>query len=258
MKKNLEIDVPKNADTEVQRVRGLKKSIFMRTRIALLSLVLVLGLSVASTFAYYGWTANQTPNRASAGEVGFSIVEYVDGAEEVTANEKVDAGQTVKYGVGNKKVKVRASDTAGIANQRVRVSFIPERLSKEKDADETKYASEYMSEDWSASVQQTKGEGDVVTEAWIECDDVKLYINPSWADEWTYSNGSFTRKASLEPGESSDVLLLGMTMSSSASSYYEVKVNVIAEAIQEHSEVTWAEMPADSSSTPSEEVTPSE
>ena len=253
MKKNLEIDVPKDAETEVQRVRGLKKSIFMRTRIALLSLVLVLGLSVASTFAYYSWTANQTPNRASAGEIGFSIVENNNESETETINTNATG---VYYGSGNKKVKLRADDSVDIAKQRVRVSFLPERVSKERDETETTaYASEYLNGDWSASVQETKDDSDNVTAAWIECDDIKLYINPEWSKEWTYSGGSFTRIESLERGKDTGVLLLGMEMLTANSSYQEVKVNVIAEAIQENTDVDWAQIPSSSSDTTTDDDT---
>ena len=248
MRKNLEIDVPKDAETEVQRVRGLKKSIFTRTRIALLSLVLVLALSVATTYAYISWTANQTPNRASAGEIDFSIVETVNGGTE----EKVNAGQTdVEYGVGNKQVKLRASDNVDIASQRVRVSFIPVQQ-REVDKDKGYVADVYMNEEWSAPKTATvTGDDDVeTTYTYIECGDIKLYIANNWADDWTYDSGTFTYKKSLEQGQETPYLLLGMESSTNGKGDTE-KIHVIAEAIQENTSGTWASV----TSGPTEETT---
>ena len=75
MKKNLAVDVPRDAETEVNRIRGLKKSIFTRTRIACLCLVMVLALSVSSTLAYEKWSGNATPNRCWMNYVGIKIGE---------------------------------------------------------------------------------------------------------------------------------------------------------------------------------------
>ena len=269
MRKNMEIDVPKDADTEVQRVRGLKKSIFTRTRIATLSLVLVLALSVSSTLAFEKWTGNQTPNRVNNGDVDIHIVEEVNGAAVAADNGRSD----VSFGYGNKKVKIKRGDLQ-LVNEypdKVRVSFIPELQKSVKDPNaaadatsvETKLVSVPFSEEWTTTapagiqsgtrIVSTDADGNVTEsvadQKYIRYGDLVLWLNNAEVGNWSYSDGAFTYiksddgDAYLSRGEETGFLLMGVdwadkvqgltcSLSDTEKESYKVKLNVIADAIQ--------------------------
>ena len=221
MRKNLAIDVPRDAETEINRVRGLKPSIFTRTRIALLCLVMVVALSIAGTFAFEKWTGNSTPNRGTEGDVDVHIVENVNNTLDTTDTN----GVNVSFGTNTKKVKLKAGSDQNITNQKVRVAFVPQRAGV-TDTTSGRSANTFLDEDWSA-MPVTDEDG-----TYVQYAEFKLYIDSNWAQKWDYSNGTFTYKESLGSGEETDYLLYGVKLSSGEETAEGVKVNVIAESIQ--------------------------
>lgn len=227
MKKNLEIDVPRDADTEVHRFRGLKKSIFLRTRIALLSLVLVMAFSVVGTYAYLQWTGNQTPNRTSTGEVEINVVESINGGAEVTNTNQTE----VTFGTDTKKVKFKAGTAENRVPEKLRVTFVPE-VERTSNAG----ANAFVAEDW-ATAPVTDATG-----TYVKYGIFKLYLNSAWATDWTYSDGTFTYSKTLKKDQETPYLLMGVEVDvpeEDKDQYGAVKVNVIADVIQENSINTW-------------------
>ena len=226
MRNTFEVSIPKHVQPEVENQEGLKSTIFTRTRVALFCLVLVVALGIGSTFSYVMWTSNQTPNRAATGDVELHVVETLNGA---TA-EVTDSDSTFKGGATNKQVKLRAGDDPSIGAAKVRVTFLPVVASAENAS-----VSVAFGENWSeAPVTDTTG-------TYISTDVVKLYINPKYADYWEYSDGTFTSKGVLNRGETTPVVLMGAALADgvSASDYGSIKVDVIADAIQEGTSDTW-------------------
>ena len=233
MRKNLQVEVPRGAHTEVQRRRGLKKSIFTRTRIAVLSLILVLSLSVTGTLAYLQWTANQTPNRASLGEVQVRIGEKA--SLDATSYE-FDKDGDYSYGKDSKVVCVAAGDKANEQNENVYVSIVPQVESYQySDNAGSKLSDAYMSfeENWSELKQETDTSGK--TWDYIETSIMKVYLAQGWSNNWTYqsSNGIFRYNKALEKGQKTDNLISGVVLQDTVnvSNYRNVKLTVIAQGI---------------------------
>ena len=228
MKNKLHFDIPKKSNVDVIRKHDLKNSIFTRTRIALLCLVLLTALCITGTLAYLTWTSNQTPNRVTDGDLEMHIVENTTLSS--TTTESIDSGATFTAGLGAKKVKVRSGDDVNRVNELVRVTFLPVVKSKTYST-----ANVAFGETWS------EVKTDSSSNAYIETSLVKLYINPNWATNWTYADGTFTYKTSLERGADTEELLYGVTMADgvSASDYSSVQVKVIADSIQEGTSDTW-------------------
>ena len=230
MRKNLEVDVPKGAHTEVQRKQGLKKSIFTRTRIAVLSLILVLSLSVTGTLAYLQWSANQTPNRSGIGQVDIRIGERASiDATAVKYNEDgtYDAGQTSKV------VAIYAGESQGQLEESVSVSLVPEVEAKNvKDTDNKTVSDAFLAfnENWS----------DVKTDSTTNCDYidtsiVKVYLAQGWSDNWLRnSDGTFTYKQTIKKGEKTTDLVTGVVLTDGVNStdYSSVRLSVIARSVQ--------------------------
>ena len=193
--------------------------------VALLLIALVIALLVGGSYAYLNWTTDQTPNRVGAGIIEFHIVESTDG----TTAEKVDQDATFTAGAENNKVKFRAGDSEKVGDARIRVSFMPQVGSSEVDGTNVLFG-----ENWSEP--STDGTG-----TFISTDILKLYINPSYADFWDYSDGTFTTKEAVAGGEETPVLLYGATLADGKDSgdYSSVKVNVIASAIQANATGAW-------------------
>ena len=193
---------------------------------ALLLIALVIALLVGGSYAYLNSTTNQTPNRVGAGIIEFHIVESTDG----TTAEKVDEDATFTAGALNNKVKFRAGTSEKVGDAKMRVSFMPQV--KSSDYEE---ANIMFNQNWSAA-PSTDDAG-----TYISTDILKLYINPSYADFWDYSDGTFTTKEAVAGGEETPVLLYGATLADGKDSgdYSSVKVNVIASAIQANATGAW-------------------
>ena len=230
MKKNFEVDIPKGAEAEFVNKRELRTTIFTRTRIAALCLLLILSFGSAGTLAYLQYTTNQTPNRDSVGELEMHVVENVSDGTATT--EAVDTSSTFVAGTDSKQVKIRQGTANNRADEKIRVSFFPVVESKE-NAD----ANVAFNETWSALKTDDNG-------TYIETDIVKLYVdNVNDTDiGWTYDNdGTFTYNSLLKKGEDTSVILKGVTLADgvSYSDYNSIKVKVIADGIQDGTTDTW-------------------
>lgn len=239
MKRKLEVDIPKCDHAEVDRKRSLKSSLFTRTRIAALSLCLILALSVTGTLAFLSYTANQTPNRVSTGEVELHIVEDVGNASG-GATAVVDQDQSgVYYARGNKKVRVFAGTAANRVDEKVRVSFVPEIESKTYSG-----ANMLLSENWTnTALGENATDGKyllLTTTTSTGSGKIKLLLANDWDTYWDYSDGTFTYKDTLGKGEATTYLLEGVNLDGDSSVLYgNVKINVIASAIQEGATDAW-------------------
>ncbi len=212
--------MPKNKSADVVRERRLRKNIFRRTRIVVLVLTLVLALSIADTLAYLTYSANQTPNRQSTGDVGIQIVEN---------GTIVSGANTVDAGLTSKKVQLKSNDVENRVPELVRIAFVPE-VQEKADADTgVSRGNLIYDETWSNPIQDTDGN-------WIiQTDLIKLYLLSNWYDNWYYKDGTFYYKKVLEKNINTPELLQGVAWADTSidsSNYGSVKVNVIADAIQ--------------------------
>ena len=226
----MEIDIPKGTEPELVNQHKLRKTIFTRTRIAALCLLLILSLISAGTLAYLQYTANQTPNRDGVGELEMHIAETV--SDGTNSTEAIDTDSDFVAGLDTKQVKIRQGTANNRTDEKIRVSFFPVVTSKEKTD-----ANVAFDETWSALKTDTNG-------TYIETDIVKLYVdNVNTSDTgWTYDNdGTFTYNSLLKKGEDTSVILKGVTMADGASysDYNSIKVKVIADGIQDGTTDTW-------------------
>lgn len=237
MKKKLEIDIPKGKNTEVTRKRSLKTTIFTRTRITALSVVLVIVLSITGTLAYLAYTANQTPNRMDLGEIGIKIVETTKVGSTTTSNKEFhdatdDSGSvnTADDGNGNKNAWMKATtvDGTGSLSEVVRMTIQPEI--EYLDADKTTVlGNAFISEDWSAPMKDSN------SKYYLKSDLLKIYLADDWASHYIYNNGTFIYNKSIKEGAETEKLVTGAEwadQSISRSDYGDIKVNIVAESIQ--------------------------
>ena len=220
MKNRLEIEVDKHADTEVIREKKLKNPLFTRVRI-LTSVLILLIAAIGGTLAYLAWSGNQTPNRMTNGEIGVQIVEN-------GTVMSVDTN-TVSAGIGNKVVALRSNYAANRRDEVVRCTFLPEIQSHEKDSSGKSLGAAVYAEDWSTIKNDSTAGLD-----YIETDVVRLYLVSGWSDNWLYKDGMFYYKKVVPVNTTTEALLSGIVLQSGvdASNYGDIKVNVIADAIQ--------------------------
>ena len=237
MRKNLAVDIPKDAETEVDRIRGLKKSIFTRTRIATLCLVMVVALSVTGTLAFESWTGNATPNRGNLGKVEVKIGERV-GLSTAQSASAWDKDNDYSYGIGNKVVCFKAPSDRNEVTEDVTVSIVPEVVSKKfydattesmVDPDVAQALAGYNGM-WTA-VKSENGE------QWVESDVMRIYLTNigDGENQWTMqSDGTFKYNSSLSRGETTSDLLKGIVLLDGAEpdNYQSVQVKVIARALE--------------------------
>ena len=229
MKNNLEFDIPKNARTEVKREHTLKKTIFTRTRIATLCLILVILLSFGATLAYLVFTANQTPNRAGAGVADVRIGERV--SIEATA-VTYDTDGSYAAGQNSKVVAVYAGTSGGEVEENVTVSLVPQAESDSFiDTSSTAQNGGYANFDQNWSGVQT----DATTgRDFIETSIVRVWLAEGWADNWTFNaDGTFTYNTTIKKDEKTTDLMTGVTLQSGvkATDYKSIKVVVIAQGV---------------------------
>lgn len=220
-KKNIELNIPQNKSADVVKVRDLKSSVFFQTRILVLCLVLIAALCITGTFAYLTWTSNQTPNRATTGEVKVEIIEN---------GSVVSGSATASLGTSSKQIQLYSDNADNRVDEVVRVSFTPEVISADGKGNV------FMSETWSAPAQDSSG-------TWkIKCGLVNLVLASDWQSHYIYKDGTFYYNKTLAKNTKSEVLLTGVTLADGvdASKYGDIKVNVFADAIQS----TPAEAPA--------------
>ena len=236
MKKNLAVDVPRDAETEVDRIRGLKKSIFTRTRIACLCLVMVLALSVSSTLAYEKWSGNATPNR-TGGMVDVSLKIGERKSADSTTITYEDGN--FDYGKDSKYVRIEMSDKLTEADARVAVSILLELKSKNyRNSDNTLVTAEdaYVAYngDWSSVKQETQDEAGAgkTRRYYVETSVARIYLADDYASNWIYANGVFEYNKTLGKGAKSADLVTGIMLldDSLANEYASVRVKIVARA----------------------------
>ena len=231
MAKNLEVDIPKDSETEIVNKKSIRSNIFTRTRIAALSLILVLALgAVGATQAYLQWTANQSPNRDSMGSVEIEIVETnIDkdaNSTELDTETSDTTDGTAAGGNGNKVVAVKSDKDPNRVEEIARVELVPEFESNDVSG-----AHIAISEYWGKGVQL-----DTATNKWyLETDVLLLWLDDDWATNWTYNNnGAFYYKKVLQKNTKTPTLLTGATLKDDVnkSDFASIKVKVVAEALQ--------------------------
>ena len=233
MRKHLEVDIPKDAEAEVENVKQLRASVFTRTRIAALSFLLVLALgAVGATHAFVQFTANQSPNRDTVARISVRIGEKAS----LDAATVYDEGGEYALGLNNKVVFVEAGDAPTELKGTVTVSIIPEVESKTfaNNAGETvSDGYQAFAQEWSALKQETI---DGVEWDYIETSIVKVYLAQGWSNNWTFqkNNGIFKYNKALEPGEKTDNLISGVAMQDTVNkdTYKSVKLSVLARTVQ--------------------------
>ena len=233
MPKNLNIEIPKDAETEIVNKKAMRSSVFMRTRIAALSLILVLALgAVGATQAYIQWTANQTPNRGTNSRIGIRIGEKT----AVDADAVYDTDGEYDLGLDKKVVFVEAEDGPTDLSGTVTVSVVPIAESNTyADNNGNKLSDGYQAfaEEWSALKQETI---DGVEWDYIETTLMKVYHAQGWSNNWTFqkNNGIFKYNKPLARGEKTDDLISGVVMQDTVnkSTYKSIKLSVIARTVQ--------------------------
>jgi hypothetical protein len=216
---SLKLHLGRRERVDIVRQKKQRRSSFSLTRtVAAVALLVLCLASTGSTLAYLTYTTNQAANRSTAGAVYLEIKETT-----ATGTTSLHSGTyTAKAGTDGKKVWVTNPEGPDRTSEVVRVSLVAQVESKDVTG-----ASQFMSETWSAPVQEGSAwflKGDVLT----------LYLADDWQDNWTYADGAFYYKKVLNPGETTAMLLKGVTLVDGLSSddYGTVKVNVFANAIQ--------------------------
>lgn len=197
---------------------------------ALIVLAVVAALLVASiggTFAYLTYTTNSATNELGTGSVGLSITE-ADGNSNTI--EPTNGAATATLGENTKNVTLKNTGTAA---EYIRVSFVPEVEEPQYDSTSNTYANAniFMDETWPESFTGNSMTLGLVT----------LHFSSDWTKYWTYDNGAFVSTNPVEAGNSIGPLLTGAKWTADATieSSYVMKVNVIAEAIQENAKAEW-------------------
>ena len=233
MAKNINIEVPKETETEVVNKKSIRSTVFTRTRIAALSLILVLALgAVGATNAYLQWTANQSPNRGTSAKVSIKIGEKAS----LDAEAVYDTDGEYDLGLNKKVVFVEADDGPTDLAGTVTVSVIPEAESKTYSSnDGALLADGYQTfaQEWSTLKQETI---DGVEWDYIETTLMKVYLAQGWSTNWTFqkNNGIFKYNKTLEPGEKTDDLISGVVLQDTVNkdTYRNIKLSVLARTVQ--------------------------
>lgn len=187
--------------------------------LALSVLALVVGVFVASGSALATLDAltESKSNEMTVADVQVSIVENGSVVEGTNTVSLGDSAKTIK-------LEVPSGHPAAV----VRCKFAPPTVSSvEKDAqgNDTVVAQAYNQ--GSSATSAPNADGVVVS------GDFVLHLSSSWQDGWFYHDGWFYAKKVVQPGQSTPVLLEGVTCSGDASPDGTIQVDVTADAIQE-------------------------
>lgn len=222
---SLRLHVGRRERVEVVRQKKQRRSSFSLTRtVAAVALLVLCLVSTGSTMAYLTYTANAAVNRTTSGAVDIKVVETTSAG----TNEFDSGTNTADGGIDGKQVSVKNPEGDNAVDVVVRLSFVPEVEALASDGTTKTGANQFMSETWSAPVQDADNnwilKGEIVT----------VYLVRGWEDNWTYSDGAFYYKKVLKPGEETAQLMNGITMADgqNAADYGTIKVNVFADAIQ--------------------------
>ena len=209
----------------------------MRTRVAVLSLVMVLSLSISGTLAYLTYKANAAPNRLTVAQgVGVQIVETTNyGGESYSVAQKFhDATQDNKsenkadVGNGNKQASLTTErvDEKATGPEIMRVTVLPEAELLDEDGT-TVLGNAFLEEDWSTPTQDENSK-------WCMSNNLfKVYLADDWQTHYVYVDGAFVYNKVLSTTGTTETLVTGVDWKGSVDerkSYGTIKANVNADA----------------------------
>ncbi|HIY84085.1 MAG TPA: hypothetical protein H9823_09615 [Candidatus Rubneribacter avistercoris] len=172
---------------------------------AALCLLLAVLAPLPGTAAFTSATANSEPNAFTLGSVKIRLVENDVPAEGAEAD--------VPFGEDAKKVQV---ECIGRNPAVVRAYLYP-------DVAETDGTRMWAAQDWSEPQDGRMSLGPVT-----------LHLAQGWEQSWTYRDGAFYYRKVLQPGQTTEPLLAGVTLADGvdAAALGGVGVAVAAEAVQ--------------------------
>ena len=237
----MRFDIPDDQSADVTRVHALRNTIFTRTRIVALILIMILALSVAGTLAYLIYTGNQTPNRFTDLDYTIRIAESSDGttfknykgSETKSKADTEDGNQnSMSAGEETKQVKFKVSGNSEDPVV-VRMSVTAQVEDKESE-DDVQYGDDvktFLNGTWSAP---TTVDGKQV----IHTDLVNIILADDWASNWLYKDGAFIYNKTVKGGDETPLLVKGVEWCGTgddatydATKHGKIEVPVFAEVI---------------------------
>ena len=222
----MDLDIPRNTNADLTRVRSLRTPVFTRTRIMVLALALVAALSISGTLAYLAWTTNQTPNRVTMGTAELKIGERATATAEYT----YDTDGEYKFGTDTKRVLVTAGKATTQHDINVTVSLVPQVETKNVKNTDGEAVGDVMGmfdQDWSSIFTDSDGRN------YIETTVMRVYLADGWSEKWTRNqDGTFTYNEALKAGESTSELVSGVVLRDTvnASDYESIRLGVVAQS----------------------------
>ena len=222
----MDLDIPRNTNADLTRVRSLRTPVFTRTRIMVLALALVAALSISGTLAYLAWTTNQTPNRVTMGTAELKIGERATATAEYTYD--TDGGY--KFGTDTKRVLVTAGKATTQHDINVTVSLVPQvetKNVKDTDGEAVGDVMGMFDQDWSSISTDSDDRN------YIETTVMRVYLADGWSEKWTRNqDGTFTYNEALKAGESTSELVSGVVLRDTvnASDYESIRLGVVAQS----------------------------
>lgn len=222
----MDLDIPRNTNADLTRVRSLRTPVFTRTRIMVLALALVAALSISGTLAYLAWTTNQTPNRVTMGTAELKIGERATATAEYT----YDTDGEYKFGTDTKRVLVTAGKATTQHDINVTVSLVPQVETKNVKNTDGEAVGDVMGmfdQDWSNIFTDSDGRN------YIETTVMRVYLADGWSEKWTRNqDGTFTYNEALKAGESTSELVSGVVLRDTvnASDYESIRLGVVAQS----------------------------
>ena len=222
----MDLDIPRNTNADLTRVRSLRTPVFTRTRIMVLALALVAALSISGTLAYLAWTTNQTPNRVTMGTAELKIGERATATAEYT----YDTDGEYKFGTDTKRVLVTAGKATTQHDINVTVSLVPQvetKNVKDTDGEAVGDVMGMFDQDWSSISTDSDDRN------YIETTVMRVYLADGWSEKWTRNqDGTFTYNEALKAGESTSELVSGVVLRDTvnASDYESIRLGVVAQS----------------------------
>lgn len=232
-KRTFSFSIPEDKSAEVTRVHALKNTIFTRTRIVILCVIMILVLSIVGTLAYLSYTANQAANRFTvAGDVSIRVIETTTYNGTTTTDKIYQSGTNqADGGEGNKKVGAKATtdDGSSVSEELVKLTIVPE-VEQLDPSDTTKVlGNAYLSENWSAPQQDSSNNW------YVDCGLIRLNLSSTWQSNFIYKDGAFIVNKTVYQDDTYKDLVTGVLWADSAADrndYGKINVDVIADAIE--------------------------
>ncbi len=236
-KRNFRFDIPDDKSADVTRVHALRNTIFTRTRIVILCVIMILALSVVGTLAYLNYTANQAANRFTvASDAHIQVIETTTYNGTTTTDKLFHSGtNNADAGEGNKKAGVKAvsEDGSGVAEELVRMTIVPEVEQLDPSDSTTVLGNAYLNENWSAPQQDSSNNW------YIDCGLIRINLSSTWRTNFIYKDGSFIVNKTVNQDDAYKDLVTGVLWADSTanrSDYGKINVNIIADAISASTE----------------------